>query len=226
MMKMKRKIMAIWMVLILVAIPFSIAQASESQENETISVEIGNVNEEGKLVTETFFLSEEQLAELETILLAITQKIEYANSWEEIEYIIQNIPIKNGIIGTILSKIISIITSSISKITSKFRLFFDRSLIVSCGHSYKLNPFKNSELFRIRKKFVFWHYSNKGNIKDRTIIFKLNGFKLRTLHGRQFGFMRNFFGLYIYIARRIPRKSTTFFMGTARRINVIQLSPS
>lgn len=222
-MEMKRKIIAILAVLLLFAIPFNVAQAGEIQNEETTSVEIGDINENGDLITETFSLPEEQLVELEAVLSVISEKIGSANSLQEIENIIQNIQIKSGISGTIVSKIISIITTFIRKIITTFRLFFDRSLVFSSGHGYRLNPLKHTELFKITKKFAFWHYSNKGAIKDRTIIFRLRGLKMRILTGGQFGWMRNFFGLYIYIARRIPRMSYTFFMGTARRINGIQV---
>ena len=46
---------------------------------------------------------------------------------------------------------------------------------------------------------------------------------MKVLKGLQIGFMSRFIGLYLFVARKLPEKSYTFFMGTARRINGIQL---
>lgn len=215
---MRRKILAIWMVFLLFAISFSIAQASEVNEegenSETATVELSTVNEDGILTTETVSISEEELAELENIISTLMDSIQSATSWEEVENIIDNLPKTNGIIMTIILRLLS-----------KFKLFRSRGFVISRGHSFKLNPFKKNG-FKIRQKFTFWHYSNGGEIKDRTIIIQPLAFKLKTLRGLQFGYMSNFFGIYIYIAKKFPQKSTTFFMGTARRINGIQLLPS
>jgi len=216
--KMKKKIMAIWVILLLVAIPYNIVQASENQENEqnneTLFIELIDVDDDGILTTETLSISEEGLAELENTISIWMDNILSTNSWEKLENIIDNLPKTNGII-----------TSIILKILSKFKQLSSRGLIISLGHSYKLNPFRKN-LFRLRQKFTFWLYSNGGKTEDRTIILKPFALRLRIIRGLQFGFMKNFFGIYIYIAKKFPQKSTTFFMGTARRINGIQLLPS
>ena len=212
---MKKKIMAIWIILLLVAIPYNIAQASENQNNEqnneTLFVEVVDVNEDGIITNETISISEEGLAELENTISILMDNILSTNSWEKLENIIDNLPKTNGII-----------TSIILKIISRFKLLSSRAIVISLGHSYKLNPFRKN-LFRLRQKFTFWLYSNEGKTEDRTIILRPFALKLRIIRGLQFGFMKNFFGIYIYIAKKFPQKSTTFFMGTARRINGIQI---
>ncbi|MCK4365452.1 MAG: hypothetical protein KAW45_05335 [Thermoplasmatales archaeon] len=207
---MKKKFMAIWMVFLFVAIPFSFAEAGETQaiqeNNETISIELATLNDDNILSIEAITISEEELIELENTISILMDKIESANSWEEIENIINNIPKNNGIISSLISKFLSM-----------FKLFRNRGFVISSGHGYKFNPFKKNVL-SIRKKFIFWRYSSEKLIKDRTIIYKPI-FKLNILKGRQFGYMRNFFGIYLFVSRRFPQKSYTFFMGTARRIS-------
>jgi hypothetical protein len=214
-MEMKRKIMAIWVILLLVAIPIGVAQASESndreQNNETVSVELITFESDEILSTETVVLSKEDLIELENIISILIVRIQSAKNWEEIEGIINNLPKTNGVILSIIFKILS-----------KFRLSRSRAFVISSGHGYKLNPFKKSEL-KIRKKFTFWHYSSGKIIKDRTIYFQPLAFKMKILKGIQFGFMTRFTGIYIFVARKLPEKSYTFFLGTAHRIKGIQI---
>jgi len=217
-MKMKRKILAICVILLLVTIPFGIVQASETyekeQNNETISVEITTFESDGITTTETVVLSEEELAGLENTVSILIERIQSAKNWEEIEGIIDNLPKANGIIFSIIFRILS-----------KFRLFRNRAFVISSGHGYKFNPFKKSAV-KIRKTFTFWHYSSGKILKDRTIFFKPLAFKMKILKGLQFGFMTRFTGIYIFVARRLPQKSYTFFMGTAGRINGIDVFPN
>ena len=215
---MKRKILAIWVILLLVTIPFGIVQASETleleQNNETVTVELAAFESDEILTTETLVLSEEELIELKSTISVLIEKIQSSNSWEALEELINNLQRKNNPI-----------ISTIFKILSKFKLFRSRAFVISSGHSYKFNPFKKGGL-DIRKKFTFWHYSSGERIKDRTIYFQPLAFNMKVLKGIQVGFMTRFTGIYIFIARKLPEKSYTFFMGTAGRISGIQLSAS
>lgn len=212
-MKMKRKIIAIWVILLLIAIPFGIAQASETNEqeqnNETIPVEIATF-EEGIPTTEKVILSEEELVEFENTISALIDKIQSVTNWEGLKDII------NGLLGSNALGIFSIFRSLLS------RLLPGRTYVISSGHGYKFNPFKKSSI-KIRKKLSFWHYSSGEILKDRTIILKPLALKIKVLKGLQFGFMTKFTGIYIYVARKLPEKSYTFFMGMAQRANGIQL---
>jgi len=227
---MKNKIIAIFVVMTLIAISFSAAQASEINKIEIndkkISIEIGTITEDGTSKIETFLLSEQQILELETFFEAITQKMESASSWEEFNSILDEIPNTPGPLIDIINKIIYKIKFLINNILAKIKLYFNRGFVVSFGHNYKLNPFKKSEI-KLMKNFAMWRYSNKATLKDRTVIFKMItdplGTKIKTLKGIQFGFMVNFIGLHIYIARKFPAHSTTFFLGMARYINGLQL---
>lgn len=211
----KKKIMAIWVVLLLFAIPFSIAQASENiQNNDIATVEIATFLSNGITTTETIDLSGEDLAEFENTISILIERIQSATSWEEIENIFKNIPEPKGVILQLIFKILS-----------KFIPFRNRAFVISHGHSYKLNPLRKNG-FKIRQKFTLWHYTNGDRGKDKTIFFKPLSFKMKVLTGMQIGFMSRFTGIYIYISKNLPEKSYTFFMGTAARINGIQVLPS
>ena len=198
----------------MVTIPFGIAGASElqlSQEtDETVLLEIAVFDEYDTITTETITMTEEDLIDLEETISILMDNIESAESWEELENILSSFQ-QNGIIGSIIGKLLS-----------KLNLFKTRGFVVSSGHFYKLNPFKKTEI-DIKKGFTFWHYSSGSLFKDRTIIFKPLQFKMKILTGTQFGFMYKFFGIYLFISSKLPNKSYSFFIGTAKRINGIQL---
>ena len=96
---------------------------------------------------------------------------------------------------------------------------------MSLGHSLKLNPFKKNS-YKIRQNSKFWFYINGGKTEDRTIILKPFSLKFDILKGLQIGRMSGFFGIYIYIAKKFPQRCTTFFIGTARKINGLDIFSS
>ena len=210
----KRKIMAIWIILLLVAIHFSIAQASETttEDNGTIPVEIASIDSDGFLTSETFFLSESEIAELESTFAALAEQIENINDLGTIREIIEEFLKGNG--GIIYN---------IFQFFTKFKLSKSRAFVISSGQGYCFNPLKKSS-FKIRKTVAFWHYSSEGLFKGRTLILQPFALKMKYLRGTQFGFMTKFTGIYIFIHRNLPEKSYTFFMGTARRIMGMDLT--
>lgn len=210
MMEMKRKILAILMVLMFFAIPFSFAQASntnEEQGNNSVAVEIASFNEDDSLTSETFTLKDGELAEFENILSVLMDRVQTAGNWNEILSILDNFADQRGIIKSIITRLIS-----------SLKNLRYRGFVMSLGHNLRLNLFKKNS-YKIRQNSKFWFYINGGKTKDRTIILKPFSLKFDILKGIQFGHMSNFFGIYIYIAKKFPQKSTTFFMGTAGRIN-------
>jgi hypothetical protein len=214
-MKGKRKIIAIWMILLLITIPFGIVQANDSVEKEEkeslIPIEITTVDSDKILRTETIYITEKELTEFENTISILMDKIQSAENWQGIKNIINNF-FEGGKLGSF--KIIKTLLSNIFKF---------RTYVISSGHGYKLNPIKKGS-FRFRKKVLLWHYSTDKNIiKDRTIILKPLALKLRILKGSQFGMVSRFTGMFIYVARKFPQKSYTFFMGMAKRANGIQM---
>jgi hypothetical protein len=215
-MKMK-KIIAICLLLLLMAVPNTFAEASSSsdiaQNNRDNSIILTTIQEDGTSTTEEIISSEEEIVTLKNTLSTLIQRASFAKNWQRLQDIISNLINSNN---PILSKMF--------KPLIKFRPLLNRALVISLGHNFKFNPFKNN--LKIRKKLGFWHYSSGKIIKDRTIIFKPLALKLKVLSGAQIGFMARFVGIYIFIPRKIPEKSFTFFMGTARRIKGFQALPS
>jgi len=211
---MKRKILAIWIILLLLTIPFGIAQASERQgleiRNENIVIEISTFNSDEISKTETLLLSEEELVEFENIISILFDKIQSVKSWTEFKGIIENL-LKGSNLG-----IFSIFRSLLLK------LLPGKTYVFSTGHGYRFNPLKKGSM-KIKKLFSLWHYSSGKILKDRTIILKPLALKMRILKGLQFGLMTRFTGVYIYVARKFPQKSYTFFMGTVRRAYGMQV---
>ena len=212
---MKRKIIAIYLILLLVAIPEGFAQASvtsqTNQNNETTLVEITTLTDEGTLTTETISLSESELTEIQNNLATLFEEFPSTGIFDNIKNIINNM-IKGN----------HPLLSSISKIFLRSRLSHSRALVISQGFSYNFNPFRQNR-FKIKKPFTFWFYSTGKLIKSKTLIFRPLALQFQTLNGRQLGIMVKFTGVYINIIRPYPEQSYTFFAGTAHRIMGLEL---
>ena len=219
-MKMKRKIIAICIILLLIAIPISIAEASETSENEqnneTISVELTAIDSDGTLTTENLYISEEDLAELESAISMIMDQIQSTNDLDE-DTLRDLIERTLGNDNSLLGRILGIFTT--------LKLTRNRGFVISSGHGIDYTPLKKIS-FKISKKAAIWHYNSNGMRDDRTIILKPLALNMKILKGRQFGFMTRFLGVYLSVSRGFLRESYTMFMGTARHINGIQLSPA
>lgn len=213
-MKNKRKILTIATVFLFVFVQFSIVEASETkqQEGKQTLVELAAVNEEGIFDIQKIYLNEEELNEFQEAIERLIDKLEKAESIEKIEEIISNDPISNiPFIGTILSTIFK-----------KFSL--GRGFVISSGKCYKLNPLKRTKINLI-KRLSLWHYLSFDGLNARTIVVKPLKFDMKILRGTQVGLMRKFFGIHVFISKPFPAKSSSFFLGTAKRINGIQLAP-
>ena len=214
---MKRKIVAISVILLLVAIPIGIAGASQTstKNNRSVAVEMGSVTDEGIFDTQTFLMSEAELEELEDAFIEIIGNAKSVRSTNGLTKILDNIlggdhPIKYRISKTIL----------------KSKLSHSRVFIISFGRNYDFNPFKQNDL-KIRKPFTMWHYSANTMVKSRTLIIRpLALMSSEMLAGRQFGIMTKFTGFYLHVSRTFPEQSYTFFIGTARHANGMELSIS
>ena len=194
--------------------PLGIVQASESyeknEENESIPVEIVSLNSDEILTTDTIYITEDELEEFENTISILINEISSTDNWQSVRNIINSFLEGNKLgIFTILKNLFS-------------KIIAFRTYVISSGHGYKLNPIKKGSI-RIRKKISFWHYTSGRLIKDRTIILKPLALKMKVLKGSQFGMMTRFTGAYIYVARKFPQKSYTFFMGIARHASGIQM---
>lgn len=217
-MEIKRKITAILIILLLLAIPVSIAQASEVTEeinqNETIAVEIVSLNEDGTTNTETLFLSEQEITELENNLNKIMEELESISDWNFIDELIEKIlDSENPITG----KLVGIISS--------LKMIKKRSFVISTGRGIDYNPLKKIT-FKIRQRVAFWHYNSNSMLNGKTIILQPLKLNMKILRGAQAGFMTRFTGIYLSISRGFLKESYTMFMGIARHVNGLQLTPT
>jgi len=217
-MKIKRKLMAIGIAVLFVAISISHAEAGNSSNNvesEPILLEFGTIASDGTFATDALFISEGDLSELEEAVSVIMDKIESTNDfdWGSLRELIERLFGREGILF-----------GRLFEIFSKFKLSKTRGFVISSGHGRDLS-IRDSFSFNIRKNLAFWHYNSKKLFNDRTIIVKPSALKFKILKGRQVGIMRNFFGLYLSVSRGFLKDSYTFFMGTARRINGFEVFP-
>ena len=215
-MKMKKKIMAIWVVLLLIAISCSIAEAGETNtEQESYLVEIATIREDGNEISETLELSESEITEFESAVAEAFEKIQSANGLDEVKEIFQRLlGHRSSLIGTI------------AKVFLRSKTSRSRALVLSHGKSYDYNILRRSKV-KIRNKIQFWHYGSSRSIgKARTFILKPLALDFDVLSGSQVGLMTKFTGLYIHISKRLPKQSYTFFIGTARHIRGMDFNPS
>ena len=217
-MDVKRKTIAIWIILLLITIPIGIAQAGETEEkkenNENNLVELVSYKSDEISDVKSLFLSDEETFNLENTINDILKEIQTAKSMDDLENILDTSALQSSPI--IFSALKTLIKSKLSR---------SRSIVISSGRGYNFNFLKKNE-FKITKKLSFWHYSSGNLFKDRTIILQPLAFNMKVLKGRQVGFMSTFTGIYIFVSRKLPQKSFTFFLGTAPRINGIEVFPS
>ena len=219
-MEVKRKMIAIWVVLLLVAVPIGIAGAEETQEdeeaNEAFLLELAAVADDGSLTSEHMIVSEEDLVELQNAVSTIMNELETMDAFDF------------GILRELIEKILGRDGPFVGKllgIFSALKLSKNRGFVISSGHGRDYSPLKRIS-FKISKKAAIWHYNSNGIMNDRTIILKPLALNMKILKGRQFGVMTRFLGVYLSVSRGFLRESYTMFMGTARHINGIQLSPA
>ena len=214
---MKTKILAIWVILLLIAIPIGIAGASQTStgNNRSVAVQLGSVTDEGIFDTETVLMNEAELIELENAFTDIIEKAKSVKGSNGLTDLIDNVLGGNNPIKYRISKSIL-----------KTKMSHSRVFIISFGRNYDFNPFKQNDL-KIRKPFTMWHYSANTMIKGRTLIIRpLALMSSELISGRQFGIMTKFTGFYLHVSRTFPEQSYTFFIGTARHANGIELSIS
>lgn len=189
-------------------------------QDDTICVEYALIDPDGSILKETTYLSEQELVELQ---ITLTNLIE----------ILQSKTNYNDIINAVYSYIAKCDNPVLSRISKwnppEWMKPFIRSFVVSHGWGFKFNPLKFSEV-KIFKPFVFWHYSlitdQSGIIlPSKTLMVSHLPFKVKTLNGMQLGWMTNFIGLYIYVARQLPLRSYMFFIGSARYAGGFDFSP-
>jgi len=211
----KRKIIVMGVIALFVGLSIGPVNAIEFPENErkdeVVNIEYALVDLDGTVIIEKFTLSEREIKEFEVMLSEFMEKIQSATNNNE----------AMNIINTFLKDRHPVLSIILKPINS-YKMFRNRVFIVSQGWSHKLNLFKNNSA-DIYKLFNFWHYSNRSNFGIPSGTFFLRHGRLfntdaKFLRGIQVGMMTRFRGLHVYIARPLPEKSYTFFIGSAHHI--------
>lgn len=177
-----------------------------------------------KIINNNF--KDENLVELERIIPKLMDDIETASSCPELIGILSTFmnEYRNHPILDFVMKIIKELLDIMSRINS-LRPLNTNAFILSWGFANKINPFKDNKL-QLYRPLTVWCYSGKSNLilNSRTIIIDFAPFKIKMLTGRQFGFMRNFAGIYLHRETTLTDKSYTFFMGKSAAIRGFDLS--
>lgn len=99
--------------------------------------------------------------------------------------------------------------------------------VISYGSYNRLNPKKENTFKLFKERISFWHYGGKTNIfKGKTLIIQRRPFEIKqSIHGPQFGYMKNFRGLYIDMESKLTGNSYIFFIGRAQAIRAFDLTP-
>lgn len=183
-------------------------------EEEKITVGYSMVNNDGSVANEIITLTKSELSELQTNLNILMSQIETAEDSRDLDKIVNTLAYQGGFFGLnhpILQWILNFL--------SFYKLPRTRSLVISQGHGYKLNIFRNHKIDFYRPLTV-WQYADQWgfDLPDKTLVLKRTPLNLKIMHGSQIGIMTHFFGLYIFVSQPNPQKCWTFFIGSARRV--------
>jgi hypothetical protein len=182
-------------------------------------------DENGSL--QNFELSEEDAQQVDGILAQITEKIQAASTYEEMINIMNTYLKDYGrypVVILLLSLIIKWIqfTNNVNQI----RPLRKNAFVISWGFTQKFNPFKENKA-QLYRPFTMWYYSGRSNlvVNSRTTIVDFSPFSIKTMNGRQIGFMRNFAGIYVHRENTLGDNSYTMMFGRAMNIRGFDISP-
>jgi hypothetical protein len=173
-----------------------------------------------------YTLSESEMKEIDELLCKLMEEMEKAMCYADLIETINNFKTTaNHPFITLLLKAIMGYLSLTQEIT-KLRPLKKRVFIISCGSTNQLISLRPNRI-KLFYPFTFWFYSDglAPLLESKTIILDLLPFNIKTLTGRQFGFMKRFIGLYVYLHSDVTDKSYTVFFGHAARVRGFDLSP-
>lgn len=214
-MERKYGIFAIGVVLLFAGLAVNPATAEKVMEKETedILLEYFSFTEDGKLVKNKLALSEADFEEFKDMVAQIFESIKNKVDSLKLESLLNSfrLLVKYPKLRELALKMV------------KLRPLKRMALVMSYGTSYKLNPLKKNEI-KIRQRLSMWNYNSQGTLPSKTYILRPLKTDFDVLTGAQMGLMYKFTGIYMYIARNIPKLSFTCFMGTARMANGFDLN--
>ena len=93
-----------------------------------------------------------------------------------------------------------------------------QTFIISYGSTNRLPFFAKEQKTKIIKPLTFWRYGEPKLLllpKSKTVIVERDSYDVKTISGRQIGFMIGFAGFYIERDSILSDKSYVFFIGRA-----------
>jgi hypothetical protein len=191
------------------------AISTKDAQKQSYAVELTTIGENGKLLKDTFVLSEGEVQELK---LRLNNLLDVLKNQVDMEGVLELLlRFLNADDYPILSRIIASIFNS--------DLLMKGNLVFSEGWGLTLNPFNDGDL-SFMKPLTFWKYQDASDmfqIPSMTTIIDLSPFELKTVTGNQIGFMFRFRGIYLQITQPFPEQSFTFFLGVSRFAAAIEL---
>ena len=219
-----KPLLAITMILLFLGLAISPITAKVDLKEE---FEFGVIGEDGSIAARTFKLSANKLKEIEGKLAQLTEDMEKAENFEQLMNIVEKSKIEWGrfpFLNLILELIGKFLRSTHT--IGQLRPLRRDAFIMSWGFGSKLNPFKENK-FKLLVPMKLWYYTGRGPlyINSRTLVVDPYPFSIKSLTGRQAGYMRNFVGLYIYRHNTLTDKAYTFMLGRAGSVRGFDLSP-
>ncbi len=218
-----KALVTIGIVTLLTSVSINPVLASVIQPQDQIVYSI--CDEQGAI--QTLCLSESEAKKVDALLADITEKMRTATSYDELISILIK-SMKEWGRYPVLVLILSLIIKWI-QLTNKIngiRPLRKNAFVISWGFTKKFNPFKENkaELYR---PFTLWYYSGKSNfiVNSRTTVIDFSPFSIKSINGRQIGFMRNFAGIYIHRQTTFGENSYTLMLGRAMTVRGFDLSP-
>ncbi|MEM0467543.1 MAG: hypothetical protein QXX20_08155 [Candidatus Thermoplasmatota archaeon] len=218
-----KTIITIGVISLFLGVSVSPALATFTQPRNQIIYSI--LDERGNI--QNLYLSETEARHVDRFLVTLSEKLQTATSYEELIDILNNAVRDYGrypLIVFILTLIIKWIkfTNNINDL----RPLRKNAFVISWGFTKKFNPFKENKA-QLYRPFTLWYYSGKSNliINSRTTIIDFSPFSIKSLTGRQIGFMKNFAGIYIHRENTLGDNSYTLMLGRAMRVRGFDISP-
>jgi len=219
-----KPILACAVILLFLGLSFSPITAKVSPKE---NFEFGVIGEDGKISAQTIAITADKLREVEGILAQLTEDMEEAEDYDQLLNMVENSKIEWGRFP-ILNLILELIGKFLrmTHTLGQLRPLRRDAFVMSWGFGSKLNPFKENKL-KLLVPMKLWYYTGRGPlyINSRTLVVDPYPFSIKSLTGRQTGFMRNFVGIYIYRHNTLTDKTYTFMLGRAGSIRGFDLSP-
>ena len=221
----KRKpLLAVAVILLFLGLSCSPITAKVSLKED---FEFGLIGEDGKISFETIKLSAERIREVEGLLVQLMEKMQSADNYDQLINIVNSYKME-WCRFPFLTLLLALIQRFL-KIThnlNQLRPLRRDAFIMGWGFGQKFNPFKENKI-KLLVPIKLWYYTGRGPlyINSRTLIVDPYPFSIKSLTGRQVGYMRNFVGIYIYRHNTLTDKTYSFMLGRAGSVRGFDLSP-